>query len=386
MADILKVVLLTAGIVLLQFLSSNITEAQPLQEFFVSPTDGGECPREQHCYTLQTYLQDVGHYFRSNTTFHFLPGIHRVSWSDSTSIIVSNISDLVLSGPLSDTNLPVVSIECNWNLEFCFTKVRNLTISNIELNKCGFSTTQSECPMVIKRFRSGMSTARLQFTHLTFPAAIKIANSHTVTLNSISVQNSYKYGMIGINVLGLLIRNSIFNNNTWGQVHEQFDPWPGDNGYVLAWQKSGGNVLLQYDDTITRDDIWHSLKIYHSIFSYARNYQNCIHGSFDQECGGAGVAIFLPRSLPKLYIVLEKSIFHNNIARDGAHLLVNHNSEHYGHWRIVNIYIQNCTFKDGRAFGFGGAILVSSGYPMARIMYTTFINNSARYGGGIHLN
>lgn len=210
MADILKVVLLSAGIVLLQFLSSNEIDAQPLQELFVSPTDGGECSREQNCHTLRMYLQDVEHYFRSNTTFHFLPGIHRVSWSESTSVIVRNISDLVLSGPSSETNLPLVSIECNSNLELCFSTVRKLTISNIELNKCGFNTTESVSPMVMKS-----PYERSRNSHLRLPAAIKIVNSHTVVLNSISVQNSYKYGMIGINVLGIfVITNSIFTNNT----------------------------------------------------------------------------------------------------------------------------------------------------------------------------
>ena len=385
MADILKVVLLTAGIVLLQFLSSNIIEAQPLQEFFVRPTDGGECPREQHCHTLQTYLQDVGHYFRSNTTFHFLPGIHRVSWSNSTSVIVSNLSDLVLSGPSSDTDLPVVSIECNWNLEFCFTNVKKLTISNIELHKCGFSTTQSECPMVMKPFHWGTS----KNGHLMFPAALKIANSHTVTLNSVSVQNSYKYGMIGINVLGLfLISNSIFNNNTWGQTHEQFtqdNSWPHDDGYIL-WQKSGGNVLLQYDDTVTQDDAWHGLKINHSSFSHARNYQYCHPSNWYQGCGGAGLAIFIkpffPGPFPKLYIVLEESIFHNNIALDGAHFLVIHDDE--GYKQTVNIYIQNCTLRDGRARKSGGAIHISNGHPTAsrdyiRIRNTNFINRIRRW-------
>ena len=387
MADILKVVLLTAGIVLLQFLSSNIIEAQPLQVFFVSPTDRGECPREQHCHTLQTYLQDVGHYFRSNTTFHFLPGIHRVSWSNSTSVIIKNISDLVLSGPSSDTNLPVVSIECNWNLEFCFTEVRKLTISNIKLNKCGFSTAQSVCPMVMKGFY-GMSLSN----HLTFPAALKISSSHSVTLISVSVQNSYKYGMIGINVLGLfVISNCTFNNNTWGQTSEQFVKnisWP--YGSYIPWQKSGGNVLLQYDDTVTQDDMWHGLKIHHSSFSYGKNYQYCSESVFHQGCGGAGVAIFIkpffPGPLPKLYIVLEGSTFHNNIAQDGPHLLVIHDDE--GYKQRVNIYVQNCTLRDGRAFGFGGAIYIFNGYPTASIDYirirnTNFINNSALYGGGI---
>ena len=177
MGDIFEVVLLTAGIVLHLYLSSNITEAQPLQEFFVNPTDGGECPREQNCHPLQTYLQDVGHYFHSNTTFHFLPGIHRVSLSESTSVNISNISNIVLSGPSSETDFPLVSIECNWNLEFCFTEVTKLTISNIELNKCGFSTTQSVCPMVMNSFIITV----VKFTHLTIPAAIKIKNSHTVT-------------------------------------------------------------------------------------------------------------------------------------------------------------------------------------------------------------
>lgn len=69
---------------------------------------------------------------------------------------------------------------------------------------------------------NSFSITVVKFTHLTIPAAIKIKSSHTVTLNGVSVRNSYKYGMIGINVLGLfVISNSTFTNNTWELDHEK---------------------------------------------------------------------------------------------------------------------------------------------------------------------
>ena len=207
--------------------------------------------------------------------------------------------------------------------------------------------------------------------------------------------------MIGINVLGLfVISNSTFTNNTLGQALDNFvvdAPWPYNYDNYVYWQKSGGNVLLQYDDTVTEDDIWHGLKINHSNFSYGKNYQYCDNSEWHQGCEGAGVAIFIkpisPVPLPKLYIVLEESVFNDNIAQQGAHLLVHHMQDPAaeGFKQTVNVYVQNCTFRDGRVLEFGGAIYIYNGYPTAsrdyiRIVNTKFINNSAQGGGGIFLS
>ena len=57
----------------------------------------------------------------------------------------------------------------------------------------------------------------------------------------------------------------------------------------------------------------------------------------------------------------------------------------------MNIYVQNCTLRNGMAYVIGGAIRIFNGYPTSstdyiRIMNTNFINNSALCGGGIHLS
>ena len=94
----------------------------------------------------------------------------------------------------------------------------------------------------------------------------------------------------------------------------------------ITWKKSGGNVLLQYDSTVTQDDILHGLKINHSSFLYGKNYQYCSNGDWHPKCGGAGIAIIIkppsPGPLPKLSIILENSIFYDNVAQHGAHLVV----------------------------------------------------------------
>ncbi len=231
---IISVVLFFAAIILLQALPSQNITTQALQEHFVRPADGGQdCSREQPCLTLETYLQDVEYFFSSNTVFHFLPGIHIVSWPNATSAIINNVSDLILKGLPSESGNPFVSIHCNWNLEFCFQNVRRLAIRNIEFKQCGFSSSKSECPLIIKGF---LTALRRIIPHLTIPAALKIADSHTVTLSNVSVWNSHNYGMIGI--LGLfVVSGCTFSKNSWGQVNKTYtqDTWPHEK--YIPWKR-----------------------------------------------------------------------------------------------------------------------------------------------------
>ena len=363
--------------------------------FTVTPDDTQEhCQSKYQCQTLQNYLQNVGYYFNSSTVIHFLPGVHVAHASEDISIIISNVTDLTLRGDLSELGRPAVSIYCNLSFEFCFVNVHNLVIENIEFRRCGFRKSDSECPMYIK----GRLTAVMRINpQLTVPAALKLMSTHTVSITNVSIIDSYKYGMIAINTLGLcLISRSIFKNNSWGQVWnetlETTTSWPYAD--YIPWGSAGGNALFLYDDTATQNDTWHGLKITHSEISYGQNYQHCSDPVLrHQGCDGAGLGVYIkPISsgpLPTLYFVIEHTVFHDNTAPAGANLFVGHDYE--GYKQTIKIYIHNSSFYNGRALHNGGGCFVFNGYPKTakdylRITNSSFFNNTATRGGGLYVS
>jgi len=56
--------------------------------------DTQDCNGKQSCYNLSEYLSSPQCYFASNTTIHFLPGIHLLE----ENITVSGVSNLTLVG------------------------------------------------------------------------------------------------------------------------------------------------------------------------------------------------------------------------------------------------------------------------------------------------
>lgn len=161
--------------------------------YYVTPNTETACPSTP-CHNLSYYtaFPQQWMYFRSNTTFQFLPGIHIL---DTDGLVhISSVNNIALKGhPGHEVSPPESKIPfqpsskilCTKPAGFMFELVENLLIANLSFTNCG-SSFNDECPN-----RAGFSSSALQFFEVT-----NLAISHVV------VQNSTGYGMTSYNPSG----------------------------------------------------------------------------------------------------------------------------------------------------------------------------------------
>ena len=94
--------------------------------YYVKPNVPSSC-HGQPCLTLDQYTQQKATYFTTGSTFLFLPGNHTLQ----TTIILTNISDLVLRG-IEDQGSDITIIHGNGGNIICMNVV-NLTIDGLNL-------------------------------------------------------------------------------------------------------------------------------------------------------------------------------------------------------------------------------------------------------------
>jgi len=119
-------------------------------EYYVKPTLDTKC--SEQCYTLSHYISNSQHYFVSNVTFRFLPGIFILESNQPLSI--RNIASFSLIGSewctiANLTNggyqypIPVSEIECIGRTGLVFSDGSDVMIKQLRIQNChvglGFS-------------------------------------------------------------------------------------------------------------------------------------------------------------------------------------------------------------------------------------------------------
>ena len=108
---------------------------------YVRPTNVTNCPlHTQPCHTLEQYVGNTSEYFKSNTVFYFLNGLHDLH----THITIKDIVNMTLtsySARCSMQERPIAIatvIHCEQGVgSFSFFNVTNLTIDNLKFVSCG---------------------------------------------------------------------------------------------------------------------------------------------------------------------------------------------------------------------------------------------------------
>ena len=91
------------------------------------------CSRDHHCNTLQSYLESGTTTFTSNTTIRFGPGTHYAASPRPTTLLISNVSNLLLIGPhVGPDDIPLASIHCNYTLQFRIEHAYNVSVRMLE--------------------------------------------------------------------------------------------------------------------------------------------------------------------------------------------------------------------------------------------------------------
>jgi len=104
-------------------------------DIFVKAADTQDCNGKQSCYNLSEHLSSPQCYFASNTTIHFLPGIHLLE----ENITVSGVSNLTLVGSSTNNSQdPTATIQCSGaQVGLVFQCITNLSIMKLSFINCG---------------------------------------------------------------------------------------------------------------------------------------------------------------------------------------------------------------------------------------------------------
>ena len=198
--------------------------------YYVKPSHNSSlpyaCPATYPCHTLQYYVENEMAYFKSNSTFQFLPGIHILESNEGNEpTTIKNVQNLTLIGndtfimDASELPIPSSQIHCNGSGGLLFAAVRGLFIGNLMLSTCG-----AVLPWPFDgRFRAALAIGLETPQESTFD----------VTITRVVIQNSTGHGLYGSNVLG----NSSISESTF--TYNMFN-YNGSQEYY------GGNIRLSY--------------------------------------------------------------------------------------------------------------------------------------------
>ena len=276
------------------FILSSASQAQRRQ-VYVKSTPDQQCPLGCHCrYTFLNYLHNTSATLSANTTLHFLPGKHSAVSPHNMTLVISNVSNLVLTDPkVGPGEPPQASIWCNYTMQFHFRNITVLTVRRILFTECGTSQTSSEkelFPSLFPPFDSSNPPAALQFNSV-----------ENITLEHVHITWSDGHGLLALNNLGYCsITTCKFSNN--GRTR---GARIGGNAHFVFQQneQSTDNVLL-----ISNSEISHGLD------------NNNYHSS--PTVGGMMIVIRSISVQYQLNISILSCNFHDNEAISGANLRI----------------------------------------------------------------
>ena len=254
--------------------------------------DTQDCNGKQSCYNLSEYLSSTQCYFASNTTIHFLPGIHLLE----ENITVSGVSNLTLVGSSTNSSQgPTSTIQCSGaQVGLVFQNITILSIMKLSFINCS---------LIISKY---LLEKPMQWFKIDFQAAVIVIDVHTLMVEGVHIEASTGYGLLGWNVLGdSQVLNSMFNcNNNINEGH--FPRWNGKRKKIAD---TGGNALI----VLSKSSHSVNLRITDSHFSRGRNGHN--------HLGGGGLAIHLRASRSNarnVSVIISSCTFHSNVAHIGA--------------------------------------------------------------------
>ena len=91
-------------------------ECRAAHHYYVTATNGSDCPPTFPCHPLNYYVQDAASYFTSNTV-EFLPGLHELNYTGH--VFITLVGNLTLIGTDSNVN---TFTRCNHSDSIVFCK------------------------------------------------------------------------------------------------------------------------------------------------------------------------------------------------------------------------------------------------------------------------
>ena len=151
--------MLCSAVLTLLGLIATVHECRAAHHYFVTATNGSDCPPTFPCHPLNYYVQSAASYFTSNTVVEFLPRLHELNYTGHVFITLAR--NLTLIGSESNVN---TSTKCSHSdsIVFCtdyaglfFAVISGLNIHNLRFAHCGavlYSDSSPKLPLVYTAF------------------------------------------------------------------------------------------------------------------------------------------------------------------------------------------------------------------------------------------
>ena len=329
----------------------------------MKPADTQDCDGNHPCHNLLEYISHPQYYFTSNTTIHFLPGLHLLEQN----ITVSGVKNLELvGGSLNASKDPNAIIHCNGTQAgLIFENITNLKIQKIMIVNCGQSLPSNIwTPYTLKK--------------ITVFAALFVANVHTLTIEEVHIEASTGYGLLGLNVFGnsVVINSKFYCNNN---VNVSIDCY--NQIKTTGRRRTGGNAYFVFiGEKKIGAYVESNFQITGSTFSHGRN---------EGKGGGLGVLIIVSSKLGGITVNVSNCTFENNVAHSGANgfISIKRNVSYFCRVNHIHVIITKCNFIGGRGRHAGGGLCIksnNSSFLRINIQHSNFSNNySGSKGGGI---
>ena len=218
----------------------TVHECGAAHHYYVTATNGSDCPPTFPCHPLNYYVQNAASYFTSNTVVEFLPGLHELNYTRH--IFILFVRNLSLIGSNFQTNTSTKCshsdsvVFCTGYAGFLFGMVNDLKIMNLHVTHCGavlYPKSFPKLPFIDTGF-------------LKVYIALLMFYVQNLVISRVTVEKSYGFGVFAVNIWNRsVITDSCFisNNEYVGKYQRCIDP-----DYLATC--TGGNLRLTYLDLI----------------------------------------------------------------------------------------------------------------------------------------
>ena len=325
---------------LLVVILMTLFNALTAEHIIIKPTGGDhhDCEADTTpCQTLSHYiLNDPSIFNHSNTSLQFLPGAHNIGGSKEQHILIKGVHDISWYGDASERT----EITCREGVAFVFADIRILSIRNLRFFRCGHYL-----PRVLSEHVK-YSRRKEPKPYSNTSAALALANVVSLHLKRVVIQQSFGYGLLGLNVLGRsqILSCSFLENNEKCKLKS-------NTHYCV-----GGNAMLLFFDTLKLETVLpaatvlinnsHFYKGNDFSVKAIREWCSSDRGQADIPNRANGLGIIIEQQTYRIHISLEWVNFTRNIG-NGKHPAVLFN-DYSG--VTNNITVTNCLFKNEGTF------------------------------------
>ena len=266
--------------------------------YYVSVANGRDCPPDSDCHSLSYYLSDPELYFTSNTRITFLEGTHLLDREGP--IKISQVTGLTLigrgqwvRGPEATIMESTAVIYCtNGSGGFSFIDSSQIAINNLSFIDCG---------------------ALHSDVNNDFYSTILFTNVSSLSLDTVSIQNSSGHGLVTRNCLPV---NIYCLSIAYSNIDRKSN--------IVQCNKfvNGSNLMIMYSNT----------KLYHNGQFRVRN------SNFTDGCG-TGSVIFQSMNSQLIDLLFEKIEIVQTLQNSGDGIVILSNGS------SVDLHLSDSTIK-----------------------------------------